>query len=238
MGKVLKRGLSSGLELARLFFKTLLDLVYPPVCCLCQMRLLADEKLVCKTCWRDLPVLITADDRTPLSLTHQEHIARFLAVWKFEGQIPQLIHLFKYRGFTRLAEGLGGHMAQLCQTEPEYAQADGLIPVPLHAARYRERGYNQSLLLCQRIAEITGIPVIERTLVRIRNTPTQTRFSSAQRAHNVATAFQVMHPEQIRGKTIILVDDVATTGATLDTCAAALRQAEVAKVLVLTAIKA
>jgi ComF family protein len=238
MRKVLKQGVSSGLELVRIFFKTLLDLVYPPVCCLCQSRLLADEKLVCKICWQDLPVLITSDERTPLTLTHQQNIAQFLAVWKFEGQVPQLIHLFKYRGFTRLAEGMGNRMAQLCQSEPEYARADGLVAVPLHSARYRERGYNQSLLLCRRIAEITGIPVIEQTLVRIRNTPTQTRFTSVQRAHNVATAFQVIHPERIRGKTIILVDDVATTGATLDTCAHALHQAGVVKVLVLTAIKA
>lgn len=137
----------------------------------------------------------------------------------------RLIHAFKYAGAKYLAESLGAFL-------PTPPDADWIIPVPLHPFRRRQRGYNQSQLLAQRLSRETGIPMQTKTLTRIRNTPSQAQRTHAERPGNVRDAF--LAGRGLQGSHILLVDDVITTGSTLDACAQALRMAGVAEVWAVT----
>ena len=137
----------------------------------------------------------------------------------------RLIHAFKYAGAKYLAESLGAFL-------PTPPDADWIIPVPLHPFRRRQRGYNQSLLLAQHLSRTTGIPLQPRALTRIRNTPSQTQRTHAERPSNVRDAF--LAGRGLQGSHILLVDDVITTGSTLDACALALRMAGAAGVWAVT----
>ena len=137
----------------------------------------------------------------------------------------RLIHAFKYAGAKYLAESLGAFL-------PTPPDADWIIPVPLHPFRRRQRGYNQSLLLAQHLSRTTGIPLQPRALTRIRNTPSQTQRTHAERPGNVRDAF--LAGRGLQGSHILLVDDVITTGSTLDACALALRMAGAAGVWAVT----
>ena len=137
----------------------------------------------------------------------------------------RLIHAFKYAGAKYLAESLGAFL-------PTPPDADWIIPVPLHPFRRRQRGYNQSLLLAQHLSRTTGIPLQPRALTRIRNTPSQAQRTHAERPGNVRDAF--LAGRGLQGSHILLVDDVITTGSTLDACALALRMAGAAGVWAVT----
>lgn len=137
----------------------------------------------------------------------------------------RLIHAFKYAGAKYLAESLGAFL-------PTPPDADWIIPVPLHPFRRRQRGYNQSLLLAQHLSRTTGIPMQTKTLTRIRNTPSQAQRTHAERPGNVRDAF--LAGRGLQGSRVLLVDDVVTTGSTLDACAQALRMAGAAGVWAVT----
>ncbi len=137
----------------------------------------------------------------------------------------QLIHAFKYAGAKYLAESL-------CTFLPRPPAADWIIPVPLHPFRRRQRGYNQSQLLAQRLSRETGIPMQTKALTRIRNTPSQAQRTHAERPGNVRDAF--LAGRGLQGSHILLVDNVITTGSTLDACALALRMAGAAGVWAVT----
>jgi ComF family protein len=117
---------------------------------------------------------------------------------------------------------------------PAFPAVDLLMPVPLHPVRLRQREYNQSLLLADRLNQRLGLPVSYRNLVRSRHTPAQTELSRSARVKNLRRAFTVLHPEAVAGKRILLVDDVLTTGTTVNECAKALRRAGSSDVYVCT----
>lgn len=120
---------------------------------------------------------------------------------------------------------LGDALTSLMMADPLLKRADLLAPIPLHPARMRERGYNQSELLARRVSQLTGIPT-DNALRRVKNTRTQARIVDAKkRRQNLEGAFAVTNPETLRNKQILLIDDVTTTGATLDAAAKALKAA-------------
>jgi ComF family protein len=159
-------------------------------------------------------------------------LARSAAV--FEGPLREALHAFKYSKRDHLSEDLGTLLFHGWKQYPELHAAQGLIPVPLHFSDRRERGFNQSELLARRLSRLAGNrPVLPRALRRVRKTRSQTRLSRNERALNVKNAFQGSSGS-LKGKTLLLVDDVCTTGATLDACARALKAAGARKVLALT----
>jgi len=153
------------------------------------------------------------------------------AVALFEGPLRQAVHNLKYNGQRNLARPLGRLLAEYWQGNP--LPADVLVPVPLHASRQRERGYNQASLLTQELAAVAGLPVIEGCLVRTRPTVSQTNLSGAERKTNVRDAFACVD-DRLAGRQVLLLDDVCTTGATLEACAVACRQAGARSVWALT----
>lgn len=155
----------------------------------------------------------------------------------YEGSLMKLIRKFKYGGREDLARPLGRLMADRWAEEPRLGPADAVLPVPLHWIRERTRGYNQAAVLAGIFAEKAGLPLWEGVLKRDRSTKQQTALGRAGREANVRDAFRVARPERVKGKTLILVDDVSTTGATLESCARVLRQAGARRVGALTAAR-
>ena len=174
--------------------------VEPPFCSLCGDALVADG--LCHRC-----------QTTPL------RIDGIRSVVSFEGVLRKAVHQFKYRGCTALAGPLGSLMAAYCA---QYLMpVDVVVPVPLHAARLRERGYNQAALLARAMARQVGLPVGEQSLIRQHATVPQVELSAEQRRENVSDAFHCSG-DGVAGKRVLLIDDVCTTGATLEACAIAL----------------
>jgi ComF family protein len=153
----------------------------------------------------------------------------------FEGFIQEAIHHLKYDGHFALAEPLGGLMAD--HWAERAWPIDVVVPVPLHAKRLRERGYNQAGLLAREMARQAGLPLDERTLVRSRATTSQVELNAAQRKDNVRDAFSCVD-ERLAGKRVLLIDDVCTTGSTLEACAAALYEKGAQQVRALTLARA
>ncbi|VAX16928.1 hypothetical protein MNBD_NITROSPINAE04-110 [hydrothermal vent metagenome] len=150
----------------------------------------------------------------------------------YEGAVRELIHKFKYQG----ASGLARILAKLgeCKIVPWLAGYSGavMIPVPLHRSKLLSRGYNPPYLLALRFARMAGLKVVEGSLRRIRNTRPQFGLKADERIKNVKGAFKVLNRNDIKGRTVIVFDDVYTTGATMDACCKAIKKAKPERILV------
>lgn len=143
----------------------------------------------------------------------------------FNNTLRPLVHSLKYAGRDDLAVFLAGEMDKAYDYFPEIKGHDYLIPVPLHKKRMASRGYNQAELLAIELAKLKGLKVISNAVIRVKETPSQTKLSRDERLENIKGAFKVVHPELIKGKKLLLIDDVATTLSTLDELARVLKEA-------------
>lgn len=231
----------------RLFVRGLADFLFPRVCfgcdvevedgflCEpCRLLLLTSELDVCPGCGRPC-----GDAAAGCGHCRERFcLSRVRALGIYREPFLNLVHALKYSEKTVLAGVLGQALAALVEQDTELRAADALCPVPLHPARQRERGYNQSLLLAREVGTSTGMPVVE-PLKRVRNTESQTRLPDDDaRRRNVEQAFRVRPDTRLDGKRIILVDDVMTTGATLDSAGAQLLAAGASAVLGLVVVAA
>ena len=208
-------------------YRWLLDLCLPPCCVVCGKV----ETWLCDTCVSQIPFL--GDKICPRCgrpwftrgvchhcLATPLTIASVRSAYLYQGPVRDAIHAYKFRGARDLCSVLAQPMA-LAWTS--YAlQTDVLVPVPLHIHREQQRGYNQAALLARALGRELNVPVVEDELVRTRNTAAQTHLNREERLMNVAGAFTCKTQGRFTGKHVTLVDDVATTGATLDACALAL----------------
>ncbi|MBR4146388.1 MAG: ComF family protein [Bacteroidales bacterium] len=206
------------------FINALIGLLYPSVCAACGSSLFKWEKLVCTRCRNLLPKTgYEMNEDNPLARMFYGKV-RLKAVtacffFSKEGKVQHLIHELKYKGNGDAGIFLGQELGKSLKEAPLFQGLDYLIPVPLHPKRERQRGYNQSQMIAQGISEVTGIPVGDKFLFRSVNTATQTHKTKEERWQNVKDIFAVKHPERLEGKYVLLVDDVLTTGATLEACA-------------------
>ncbi|GAB4558827.1 MAG: hypothetical protein Kow0047_04290 [Anaerolineae bacterium] len=155
---------------------------------------------------------------------------------EFQDPIREAIHRLKYRGCRDLAMPLAQLMYD--RWPPDWGDVDLLAPVPLHPDRERARGYNQAALLARELANRLAVPLATHLLERVRATRPQVELSAQERRENVRGAFIVPRPEEARGAVVVLIDDVATTAATLSACADALWAAGVADVRAFTLARA
>jgi ComF family protein len=231
--------------------RRLLHAVLPVECATCGSALTDDPvPFFCRTCWAAIrPIKGSACPHCGLpfasevALTYSpEHrclacrqappaFTRAWACYTYEPPIQDAIHLFKYRGKVALSGALGSLLRQAWQKP---ADADVLMPVPLHPSRLREREYNQSLLLADQLNRDLRLPLVYDNLVRQRATPPQTELSRSERLANLRRCFAVRRPDEVEGKRVLLVDDVMTTGTTVNECAKALRKAGAEEVFVVT----
>lgn len=153
----------------------------------------------------------------------------------YEGVLREVIILMKYHGYSVLGRDLAAlALDALGEDEALWAGVEAIIPVPLHADKRRKRGFNQAEVVAREIARVKRLPVLGRALVRTRNTPAQTSLEAEDRRRNVAGAMAVRRPGEIEGATVLLLDDVYTTGSTIRECCRALRKARVGEVRALT----
>jgi len=211
---------------ASFFRKSLLDLLYPPVCWICD-SIMQDSDPVCPACLDKLVPFQVGANALPAG---HYHFDRCYILYEFEDPLRRMVHLLKYRQCRGIAALLAAETPVLCPEISANAY-DCITAVPLHPVRQRERGYNQSMLLAGQLAAQLQITLEAGILQRTRSTPSQTKLSRAERQKNVAGAFRadlVSPPGHV-----LLVDDVITTGSTLDACAAALKDRGVLTVDVL-----
>ena len=216
----------------------LLDFVYPPWCVLCNNDLDA-EVLVCRTCLETLPRLeepVLAAEKLTHQLSGPAWFEASIAVFPFHESIQKLIHLMKYKGYESLAQPLGRELG-LALRDAALPEAAILAPVPLHRWRLAERGYNQSERLAQYAATTAGLPMHATLLQRIRYTRPQAKLAKAERSRNLAGAFVVPRPEDAAGGVVVLVDDLFTTGHTLNECAKTLKAQGCRQVYCLTLVR-
>jgi competence protein ComFC len=142
------------------------------------------------------------------------------APFRFEGVVREAIHKLKYHHFRALAPSLAELLAGYLEASP--LVADVLVPVPVHPRRLRQRGYNQAALLARELSKMINMPVVEDSLYRAKNTLSQTKAGVEVRRGNVLGAF-VCRDRRLEGSRVLVIDDVCTTGATLDACAVALK---------------
>lgn len=162
--------------------------------------------------------------------TREPHYSRVWAPYPYCSPLQDAIALFKYQGKVALADALG---ALLIQALPDHLDINAIIPIPLHPTRLRQREFNQSLILADRIGPVLGLPVSYRNLVRTVDTAPQITLPRAARLQNLRKAFALRIPQDVSGKRILLIDDVFTTGTTVNECARVLLEAGATDVAVL-----
>jgi competence protein ComFC len=213
-------------QIFRNIFLPVWHFIYPPVCFTCE-QILQDANLkICPNCWNSFKK-ITPEDSQWLELKEKFSleglVENFLSCYLFEkeGRLQDVIHLLKYRGIKSLGIRFGKEIGSRVLNNSDFTKADYLIPVPLHKLKHRERGYNQSEWICKGISRAIGIPMQVNLLKRIKHTQSQTQLNISERKENVNEAFSIDKKfySLIKNKTIILVDDVITTGATINSCA-------------------
>lgn len=227
----------------------MLDLIYPEKlkCAFCNSMVNVTEAGLCRYCISLLPYLSesvcakcgrplegSADDICEMCSKKDMYFNQGIVVFKFEGSIQDAIYRLKYDGEKEIAPVLGSLMAdKIKQTK---WHIDMIVPVPLHTERQAERGYNQSELLALEIGREAGIDVCGHILSRKKDTVSQTMLTGLQRAANVRGAFTLGDNNNlIRNKSILLVDDIVTTGATLNECSRELKQGGAALVYYIAA---
>ncbi len=244
--------MKSSFKKIRLYSKSFLNLIYPLHCPVCQRKLRPDApRPVCETCWQSVeltkPPFCVRCGR-PLEWGEKSvckscygisyHFQEAYSASSYEGVIQKSVHLLKYRKKLSLVKPLGELLVKFYAEHLEEKGFDLLIPVPLHSVRQREREFNQAAVLANSIARRFKIALLENNLRRTRRTKPQTELKRFERLNNLKDAFKVKKPLLIGERAILLVDDVFTTGSTLNECAFCLRRAGAAKVGVLTLARA
>lgn len=227
-------------RLAHSFFYAFIDFVYPPLCLVCYCRLEDDERFVCERCWTSFPLveqpLLLADQLDVLH-NRKKYFDHSLVIFHYSETIQNLIHLMKYKSLPGIATLFGRAIGHLVQERKIFYDLDMIIPVPLHSLRYRERGFNQATLIAREIGRLTQIPVKDKVLKRIRYTRQQAKFNKEERAENVRNAFRVTDASIVKEKNVALVDDVLTTGSTMNECAKVLRQCGARQITTITIVR-
>lgn len=203
--------------------QSLLHLFFPHTCAGCGSDIIDHNQLLCLHCIDRLPhtgfhrfagnpVEKIFWGRLPIACA-----TSFLYFTK-SSVLQHLVHQFKYKGKMEIGEYIGRRMGEVMLEASRFQNIDALVPLPLFAARERKRGYNQSGILCDGIAEVLQVPVLKNIIARKSATETQTHKSRTERWANISGRFELLQPEAIRDKHVLLVDDVITTGATLEAC--------------------
>jgi len=204
-------------------FADALHLFYPHICSGCGSDLLGKDNLLCIHCIYDLPFTrFESHPNNPIEKIFMGRMPVQAAHSEFyfsKGQLVQhLIHLLKYKNNKEIGHWLGELMGNSLLQGGRFSKIDYLVPLPLYPDKEFRRGYNQAEVICNGIHAATGIPVMTKNVIRQRPTETQTRKHRAERWQNVDGSFSIQDPETLKGKNILLVDDVITTGATLEAC--------------------
>lgn len=220
-------------------YSNFLELFFPILCVTCGNRLVTQEKFVCIDCWHDLPVTnfhFQNENKVAQLFWGRVKIENATAFFAYNkgSKYQHLIHFIKYKGLKELGFITGQRFGSALSKSAEFSSVDVIVPVPLHPKKQKLRGYNQSEWIAGGISETLGKPLSVGNLQRNLHTSTQTRKTRYERWENVESIFEVNSPDEFAGKHILLIDDVVTTGSTLESCALQLLLIENVKVSIAT----
>jgi ComF family protein len=215
------------------------NLFYPHTCSGCGTDILSEDNLLCAKCFVTLPSTLYAQyANNPIEkifsgrLTIESAHAEFY--FAKESLIQHLVHQLKYKGNKEIGIYLGEMMGRSMLKSNRFNTVDGLIPLPLYPDKERKRGYNQAAVICEGMSDVMNVPVFNNVLIRGKFTETQTKKHRAERWENVEGSFAIKNEERIKGKHLLLVDDVITTGATLEASGSRLLKTEGVKLSIAT----
>jgi ComF family protein len=221
------------------FTRGLFYLFFPRLCVACGSALRGSERILCLDCVLQLPETgyhDQPDNETVMRLAGRfpfQHATSY-GFFTNDSLLQHVVHQLKYANNREAGIYLGERFGIALRQASWIGEIDLIVPVPLHKRRLQERGYNQSVLLAEGLSRKLNIPCAPNALVRNRQTESQTKKSREERLKNMAAAFSVTDPEKLKGKHILLIDDVLTTGATIESCALALLAIEGVRVSVAT----
>ena len=220
-------------------FKEVADVLFPRQCCICGRKLNSDTDNICGVCFTNLPFTHfkgkkgNTMERLFWGVTEIEQ-ANALMYYDIDDPSRVLLHELKYNGHDDIGVQFGRIMAKDLEETDFFNTIDAIVPVPLYHKKLKSRHYNQSERIAQGISEITGIRVETQALIRIKDTPTQTKLTKEERQENMEGAFELKDATRVAGQHVLLVDDVITTNSTLLACINALKHANGVKVRIMT----
>lgn len=217
----------------------LLDLFYPNLCLSCERKCDSSRELFCLECQYHIhPTLMHEHSENEFTAHFKGRIAitggAALYYYIKGGRLQQAMEGLKYRNRPDIGLELGRFYGMLLRDHDPYRQAQLILPVPLHPKRKAQRGYNQSAMVAQGLFESMGIPFREDLLVRKKETNSQTEKNRMDRVVNMQSAFELRKPELLKNQHLLLVDDILTTGATLEACARLLTRVEGTRISLVT----
>lgn len=220
-------------------FSDFKHLFYPHICTGCGTDILADDNLLCAKCFVNLPATLYAEHpNNPIEKIFVGRMPLVAAYAEFyfakESLIQHLVHQLKYKGNKEIGVYLGEIMGRTLQKSNRFGGIDALIPLPLYPDKERKRGYNQAAVICDGMSAVMNVPVYNDVLIRRKFTETQTKKHRTERWENVEDSFAVKNDEKVKGKHLLLVDDVVTTGATLEASGSRLLKIEGIKLSIAT----
>ena len=218
---------------------SIINLFFPKTCGCCLNHLSDNEHFICSDCRHHLPVTNfhkTNDDTVKKVFYGRAKIEHATALFRFEkkGRVQQLIHQLKYKGQEDIGVLLGEWLGEDLKTSEDYKTIDVVIPVPLHKNKKRTRGYNQVSKFGIKITEALNVEYIDNVLIKVTNTSSQVNKKRFARWNNSTELFSATNLERIANKHILLVDDIITTGATLEACILELNKADNVKISIAT----
>ncbi len=219
------------------YLRALFSLFYPNVCMACNGTLAAGEDLICIGCMVGLPkTQFHTDANNPVAQAFWGRVPLHAAAayYYFEkgGNVQHLLHNLKYNGQKALGQKVGMLYGSELKENDWFGTVDKVLPVPLHKRKQRQRGYNQSEFFAVGMATALGAHTDTTTLIKTIATQSQTKKSRAERIANVKEVFKLNNPDSLKNKHVLLVDDVITTGATIEACVNVLAQVEGIKISV------
>ncbi|TSD63786.1 ComF family protein [Inquilinus sp. KBS0705] len=215
------------MKLLRGYLADFVSLIFPQLCAACRTALMANEHILCTDCLFNLPH--TNFHTQPDNIVAKQFWGKLpvegaysLYYFTKGGKVQNMMHQFKYNGMHQIGDLLGNIAGRQLKGSPVFSTADLIIPVPLHQKRLKERGYNQSAHFADGLAQELDAVVETGNLIRTVATKTQTHKSRFARFQNMQEVFAVKNPESLMNKHVLLVDDIVTTGSTLEACGIAL----------------
>ena len=218
---------------------SLVSLIFPNICFACGDTLANQQKHICTSCFLSMPrtnFFGSEKNEVEQKFWGRVELQRATSFLYFtnKGKVQQIIHHFKYKGQKEIGVTLGEWAAAELLTQGFFESIDLIIPIPIHELKKQKRGYNQSDFIAAGLGNLTGIEIETKNLVKQLNTQSQTRKSRFKRWENVKTTFKVRDEQKLTGKHILLVDDVITTGATVEACAIELLKVQNVKLSLLS----
>ena len=203
--------------------EAVLHMLFPHLCRGCGSDIISRASMLCARCISQLPTTeFHFHANNPVEKIFWGRLPLIAATAQYyftkESLIQKLMHGLKYKGEKELGKQLGRLMGLDLQQTNRFNDVDALVPLPLFPARERKRGYNQATLLCEGMAEVLHLEVLQAVIARVQATESQTKKGRMERWMNIEGKFSLRQPERIHGRHLLLVDDVITTGATLEAC--------------------